>query len=124
MGRLCSRFFPKKAGWRTFCLPIAIGTGTKFCEHYACRACPAFANQKRGYKFDRSQKTITVQNFCCGHWRSVAVQTISKAVIYQGAGFQLRADARFAQRRVARLGVRVQQLLQICLEMQEQKQKP
>jgi hypothetical protein len=25
------------------------------------------------YKFDRSQKTITVQNFCWGHWRSVAV---------------------------------------------------
>jgi len=38
-------------------------------------------------------------------WRRVAVQTISKAVIYHGAGFQLCANAR----------VRVQQPLQICL---------
>jgi hypothetical protein len=29
--------------------------GINFIEHYACRACPAFANQKRGYKFDRSR---------------------------------------------------------------------
>jgi hypothetical protein len=40
-----------------------------------------------------------------GHWRSVAVQIISKAVIYHGTGFKLRADAR----------VRVRQPLQICL---------
>jgi len=39
------------------------------------------------------------------HWRSVAVQIISEAVIYQGAGFKLSADAR----------VRVQEPLQICL---------
>jgi len=32
-GRLCSRFFPEKAGWRTFCRH-----GTIFIEHYECRA--------------------------------------------------------------------------------------
>jgi hypothetical protein len=26
MGRLCSRFLTQKAGWRTLCLPIAIGS--------------------------------------------------------------------------------------------------
>jgi hypothetical protein len=47
---------------------------------------------------------------------AIAVQTISEAVIYHGAGFKLRADARFAQRSGAKLGVRVQRPLQICLE--------
>jgi hypothetical protein len=28
------------------------------------------------------------------HWRSVAIQIVSEAVIYHGAGFKLRADAR------------------------------
>jgi len=51
-----------------------------------------------GYKVDRSQKTITVQNFCCEQWCSVAVQTVSEAGIYHGAGFIMRAGA----------GVRVQ----------------
>ena len=46
MGRLCFRTelnflllmqFLSGAEWRTFCLPIAIGTGTYFIEHYACR---------------------------------------------------------------------------------------
>jgi len=58
------------------------------------------------YKADRSREFIPGYKFGGGHWRSVAVQTISKAVIYHGAGFKLRADAR----------VRVQQPLQICLE--------
>jgi hypothetical protein len=39
------------------------------------------------------------------HWRSVAVQAVSKAVIYHGAGIRLWADAR----------VRVLPALQICL---------
>jgi hypothetical protein len=58
------------------------------------------------YKFDWSREFIPGYKFGGGHWRSVAVQTISKAVIYHGAGFKLRADAR----------VRVQQPLRICLE--------
>jgi len=57
------------------------------------------------YKFDRSREFIPGYKFGGGHWRSVAVQTILKAVIYHGAGFQLRADAR----------VRVQEPLRICL---------
>jgi len=58
------------------------------------------------YKYDRSRELIPSYKFGCGHWRSVAVQTFSKAVIYHGIGFKLRADAR----------IRVQQQLQICLE--------
>jgi hypothetical protein len=58
------------------------------------------------YKYDRSRESIPGYKVGGGHWRSVAVQTISKVVIYHGAGFQLRADAR----------VRVQQPLQIYLE--------
>ena len=57
------------------------------------------------YKFDRSREFIPGYKFGGGHWRSVAVRTISKAVIYQGAGFILRAGA----------GVRVQEPLQSCL---------
>jgi len=58
------------------------------------------------YKFDRSSEFIPGYKVGGGHWRSVAVQTISEPEIYHGAGIQLRADA----------GVRVQQPLQICLE--------
>jgi hypothetical protein len=70
------------------------------------------------YKFDRSREFIPGYKVGGGHWRSVApkaltceassgVQIISKAVIYHGAGFQLRADARFAHRSGAKVGVRV-----------------
>jgi hypothetical protein len=44
------------------------------------------------------------------------VQVISEPEICQGTGFKLRADARFAQRSGAKLGVRVQEPLQVCLE--------
>ena len=40
-----------------------------------------------------------------GHWRTVAVQVVSKPEIYHGIGFKLRADAR----------VLVQRPLRICL---------
>jgi hypothetical protein len=33
-----------------------------------------------------------------GHWRSVAIQTVSEPEISQGAEFKLRADARCASR--------------------------
>ena len=75
------------------------------------------------YNFDRSREFIPGYKFGGGHWRSVAVQTISKAVIYHGAGFQLRADARFAQRSGAKLGVRVHKALQICLECRSKSKK-
>jgi hypothetical protein len=39
------------------------------------------------YKFDRSREFIPGYKFGGGHWRSVAVQTISKPEIYHGAGF-------------------------------------
>jgi len=68
------------------------------------------------YKVDRSCELIPGYKFDGGHWRSVAVQTISKPEICQGAEIWLRADARFAHRSRAKVGVRVQRLLQICLE--------
>jgi hypothetical protein len=57
------------------------------------------------YKFDRNREFIPGYKFGGGHWRSVAVQTISEPEICQGAGFTLWADAR----------VRVQRPLRICL---------
>jgi hypothetical protein len=47
------------------------------------------------------------------HWRSVAVQTVSNAVIYHGAGIKLCADAR----------IRVQLPLQICLGCRSKSKK-
>ncbi len=46
------------------------------------------------YKVDRSRESIPGYKFGGGHWRSVAVQIVSKAVICQGAGLKLRVDAR------------------------------
>jgi hypothetical protein len=65
------------------------------------------------YKFDRSREFITGYKFWGGHWRSVAVQIVSEPEICQGAGFKLRADER----------VRVQRLLQICLEGRSKSKK-
>jgi hypothetical protein len=39
------------------------------------------------YKLDRSHELIPGYKFSGRHWRSVAVQTISKTEIYHGAGF-------------------------------------
>jgi hypothetical protein len=65
------------------------------------------------YQFDHSREFIPGYKFGGGYWRSVAVQNISKALIYHGAGFQLRADAR----------VRVQQPLQICPKRRSKSKK-
>jgi len=65
------------------------------------------------YKFDRSREFIPGYKVGGGHWRSVAVQTVSKPEIYHGAGFKLSVDAR----------VRVQRLLQICLEGRNKSKK-
>ena len=65
------------------------------------------------YKLDRSREFITSYKVGCGHWRSVAVQFVSKPAIYHGAGFILRAD----------VGVRVQQALQICLGSRSKSKK-
>jgi hypothetical protein len=63
------------------------------------------AKHRQGYKFDRSCEFIPGYKVSGGHWRSVAVQTISKPEIYHSAGFYLHADAR----------VRVHEPLQSCL---------
>jgi len=62
------------------------------------------------YKFDRSHVPIAIgiipgYKVGGGHWRSVAVQTISKPEIYHRAGIKLRTDER----------VRVEEQLPICL---------
>ena len=69
---------------------------------------------RRGTSLIGAGKLSRYRMFVSGHWRSVAVQFVSEPEICHGAGFKLRADAR----------VRVQQPLQICLGVQEQKQKP
>jgi len=79
-----------------------------FIEHYAYR----------GNKFNRSQLTITVQDFCWWHWRSVAVQSQLEArklskVYWVLIAKQMRALPTEAERRWV---VRVQQTIQICLE--------
>ena len=45
------------------------------------------------YKYDRSRKTVTVQDFGYGHLSSVAVQTISEPESCHGTGFKMRAGA-------------------------------
>jgi hypothetical protein len=54
-----------------------------------------------------------VQDFCWGHWRSVAVQFVPEPENCHGAGFKLRAGAR----------IRVQESLQICLESRSKSKK-
>jgi hypothetical protein len=114
MGRLCFRTelkflllmqFFSGAEWRTFCLPIAIGTGTNFSEQYACRGTSLIGDSKL------SRYRIFVGG--TGPASGGTVQTISKVVIYHGTGFKLRADER----------VRVQQPLQICLECRSKSKK-
>ena len=86
------------------------------------------------YKFDRSREFIPVYRVNGGHWRSVAprpvrakrvtgVQIVSEPEIYHGAGFQLRADTRFAQRSGAKVGVRVPRPLRICLGCRSKSKK-
>ena len=53
------------------------GPGTNFIEHYACRACPAFANQKRGYKVDRGLVTSQGIQIFIDVTGAVAVYTIT-----------------------------------------------
>ena len=65
------------------------------------------------HKFDRSREFIPSYKVVGGHWRSVAVQTVSEPEICHGAGFKLRADER----------VRVQRPLRICLECRSKSKK-
>ena len=65
------------------------------------------------YKFDRSCEFIPGYKFDGGHWRSVAVQSVSEPEICHGAGLKLRADER----------LRVQQPFQICLECRSKSKK-
>jgi hypothetical protein len=57
------------------------------------------------YNFDRSREFIPGYKVGGGHWRSVAVQSVSEPETYHGAGFILGVDAR----------VRIQEPLHICL---------
>jgi len=55
------------------------------------------------YKFNWSRETVTIQDFCWGHWRSVAVQAVSEPENCQDAGFILRAGARVRMQDVKRI---------------------
>jgi hypothetical protein len=71
---------PEYSGWRTFCRP-----GTNFIEHYECRDTSMIG----------AANLSPVTKLMAGTGPEYSgVQTVSKAVIYHGAGFQLRADAR------------------------------
>ena len=78
---------------------------TNVTKRVLAQSCPGGAKRSREsrYKFDRSQKTVTVQDFCWGHWCSVAVQNVSEAEISQGAGFLLGAGARVRVQDVKRI---------------------
>jgi hypothetical protein len=94
MGRLCSRFLPQKAGWRTFCRP-----GTNFTEHYACRDTSLIGAGRLSryrifvggtvavsrYKLSRSQKSVTVQDLYCGQMRVSGCKNLYKFVLRAGA---------------------------------------
>ena len=69
------------------------------------------------------QKTVTGYKAGCGHWSSVAVQAFSEPEICHGARVNLQAAARFAHRSGAKVGVRMQEPLEICLDAGA-KQKP
>ena len=55
-------------------------------------ACPAEAKRKRGYKFDRSQKTVTVQDLNCGPMRVSGCKNHYKSVLGAGAKVEERSD--------------------------------
>jgi len=65
------------------------------------------------YKYDRNRELIPGYKVGYGHWRSVAIQTISVPEIYHDAGFNLSADAH----------VRVREPLQNCLESRGKSKK-
>jgi len=95
--------------WRTFCRH-----GTSFIEHYACR----------GTSLIGARKLSRYRIFVGGTGPEYSgVQIVSKPEICHGTEFGLMADARFAQCSAAKLGVRVQQPLQICLECRSKSKK-
>ena len=115
MGRLC---YPTQAPGRVL-VPRASGAGKlSRCKEGMAHFLPSWykyswALRVSRYKFDRSRELIPGYKTGCGHWRSVAVQTISEPENCQDARFKLRAHAR----------VRVQEPLQICLECRSKSKK-
>jgi hypothetical protein len=63
---------PPAGGWRAFC-----HHGTNFIK----------SRRGRGTSLITGRVLLQVDNVGKGHWRSVAVQTISEPEICQGAGF-------------------------------------
>jgi hypothetical protein len=74
MGRLC---YPTTASGQG---PGTLAGKLSWCKEGMAHFLPSWYNFYRAlrvsrYKFDRSQNTVTVQNYYWGHWRSVAVQS-------------------------------------------------
>jgi len=69
-----------------------------------------------------SQKAVTPKALTEAQQAS-GVRTVSEPEISQGAGFKLLADARFAQRSGAKVGVWVQRPLRICHESRSKSKK-
>jgi len=91
----------KRSRGRTFCRP-----GTNFIEHYACRGTKLIGAANLSLVTKLVAGTGAVLSRRSEAESGVAVQTVSEPEICPGAGFILGAGA----------GVRVQRLLQICLE--------
>ena len=80
---------PRQRGRKV--VPVARQVWRAFCRHgtnfIACRC-------GRGTSFISGREYVPVDKVGKRHWRSVAVQVVSKPEICQGAEFILRADER------------------------------
>ncbi len=98
MGRLCYPMqapgIPRTRDWYFSSASWRITVQGGYGAHFAVKYKFFLALRVSRYKFDRSSEFIPGYKVCGEHWRSVAVQIVSKAEIYQGAGVKLRADAR------------------------------
>jgi hypothetical protein len=90
------------------------GRGTNFI---ACR-------RGRGTSLIDGRGIVPVDKTQKWHWRSVAIQSQLEAIkLSRCIGALLRADARSAHRSGAKVGVRVQWLLRICLGYRSKSKK-
>jgi hypothetical protein len=103
-GGACPALAQRKRG-RTFCRH-----GTNFIKHYACRGTSLIGAGKL------SRYRIFVGGTgAVSRYIPIAIRISRSQKFVKVVGFKLRADARFAHRSGAKVGVRVQQPLQICL---------
>ena len=116
MGRLCSPSSRKSGMARVFAVMVQILLSITRVAPAPLLQIKSGGTSLIGAAIPIAIGIIPSYKFGSGHWRSVAVQTVSEPEICHGAGFQLRADAPLTAVASAKAGVRVQEPLQICLE--------